>query len=181
VLTALAIAVVASLLARTAAARPGFGWLVTVFPAWRFFDRVAASPTLLVRFAIADGALGPWCPLDALRDRTPIGPAGFVSRDRPGLAWAFAPVANLRLAYHAAVTRFVQELDDLPAEAVPELAPGEELAIETDPAVLGLTSYALVCRIARAHAPAGAHVQWKIVVPGDPAPVDCVLSPVLAP
>lgn len=173
-LAALAVLAVVSVLARTAVASPVVGRLRALFPSWRFFDRATGSPALHVRHASGDGELGAWASIDDA-------PRG----DRRAIRWAFAPAGNLGLAYHAVIEQLVAELGELTLEAAaPDDAAGAAdpaLAVETDPAVLGLTSYQLAARIARAHAPAGARLQWKLVVPGAHGPIDYLLSPVLPP
>lgn len=157
---AIAIVLIVTLLARAMVRRPGLARLRALFPSWRFFDRATVSPQLLVRSAVADAPLGPWATID-------VGP-------RPLGTWAFAPRANLVLAYHNAIEHLVQELGELELEAAPE---GGGDGIETDPRVTGLVSYELVDRIARAHLPAGARAQWKIVIPEATGPCDYLVSP----
>lgn len=110
----------------------------------------------------ATRAWSPWRPLDALAP--------------PRTAWTplFAPSANVHLAYHAAVAQLVDELGSLDLEGEP---PAD--GIERDPRVTNLVAYELVTRIARAHAPVGSLVQWKIMVAGETSPY--IMSPELAP
>ncbi|MBC7976308.1 MAG: hypothetical protein H7138_15155 [Myxococcales bacterium] len=188
----LAVLAAVSLLARKTVASPLLGRLRALFPSWRFFDRAVLSPRLLVR--IVDGEVArPWIAVDggvavdagdkvaashevAASDAHLVMPCAAT----PGwLRWAFAPADNLALAYHAVVVQLVAELGELElaGDDLPEDAP---LAIETDPQVTKRVAYELVTRVARAHVAAGARFQWKIVVPGEPAPIDYLLSPVLA-
>ncbi|HET9626523.1 MAG TPA: hypothetical protein VFP84_34410 [Kofleriaceae bacterium] len=153
------------------------GRLRALVPTWRFFDRAVGSPQLCVRFAVDGGAgpLGAWQPIDRLGARS------------SGLTrWAFAPVDNLALAYQSAVDQLVAELgeldldddlDDLDDLDDADFADRGALAPELDPRVLSLVAYQVVTRIARAHAPPRARLQWKIVIPDGS---DYVLSPVLA-
>ena len=159
ILGALAILVAVTWLARRALGHSVLSRLRALLPAWRFFDRAAAPPYLLLRWAAPGTGLGDWAPLDG-------GPRGAAS-------WAFAPQANLFLAYHAAIEQLVAEVREL------ELAdPAGPDAVETDPAIVQRVSYALVSRIARAHVPAavrtlpGTRFQWKLVVPGEAAADD---------
>jgi len=151
---ALVLLVVVTLIARRSIGHPAVSRLRALLPAWRFFDRAAPSPYLLCRWAVLGADLGVWSRIDG-------GPRGAAS-------WAFAPRANLWLAYHAAIEQLVAELGELELAA----PPGPD-AIDTDPAVVGRVSYALVSRIARAYLPAavrgapGAVFQWKLIVPGD--------------
>jgi hypothetical protein len=168
VLAALVVVAVVTVLARRAVASPLLGRLRALFPAWRFFDRATASPALLVRFAAGARALGPWCA---------------VEEERRGRAarWLFAPRDNLALAYQSVVDRLVHDLGELEVDG--DDGDGDDGAAasrEADPAVVGLVSYELVSRIARAHVPRGARFQWKIVVPAEAAPEDYVVSGVLA-
>jgi hypothetical protein len=169
-LAALSALAIVTLLARRTVQSPTLGRLRAVLPSWRLFDRAVASPQLQIRFAepAGAGALGAWQPVE----RPP----------RRATRWAFAPAGNLGLAYHALVVQLVAELAELELDEPAEAAGRAEdpLAGETDPAVVGLVSYELVTRVARAHVPAGARFQWKIVVPGPAAPVDYVRSPVVA-
>lgn len=162
---ALAVVVAVTLLARRTVTSSALGRFRALFPAWRFFDRAAASPELRVRFASGDGELGAWAAIEHPPRRRALG-------------WLFAPERNLALACHAAVEQLVAELGELTLEATGDDAASG--AIEADPAVVGLVSYELVTRIARAHVPTGARFQWKLVVPGDSAPEDYLLSPVVA-
>jgi hypothetical protein len=115
-----------------------------LFPSWRFFDRAVLSPRLYVRVGGSADQLSAWTPVE-------IGP-------RSAAAFAFAPAANLALAYQSSIDRLVVELGEIDLED----SAGD---IETDPRVTELVSYRLVDRIARAHAPRAALVQWKLVVP----------------
>ena len=165
-LAVLALLVVVTLLARRTVASPVLGRLRALLPSWRFFDRAVASPQLWVRLAERTA----WVPV--------------VPDARPAMGWAFAPLANLALAYQALVDQLVAELGELELEAESagdgEADPAAPLAVETDPRVVDLVSYEVVTRLARAYVvPAGHRFQWKITVPGDPAPVDYLLSPVL--
>lgn len=164
VLAALVVLVVATLLARRAVGHPVLSRLRALVPAWRFFDRAAPSPYLLVRWAPPGTAFGAWRPLDG-------GPRGAAS-------WLFAPRGNLFLAYQAAIEQLVAEVAEI------ELAASAGVdEIETDPAITGRVSYALVSRIARAHIPRaqpGVRFQWKLVVPGDAAPAESLVSVELA-
>lgn len=173
----LAALAVAPLLARRAVPGAALARLRALIPAWRFFDRAVGSPQLQVRVAIdgGAGALGAWRSIAELGARSP----GW-SR------WAFAAADNLALAYQTAVDQLVAELGELDLEDDGDDdgdAPGA-LAPERDPRVLSLASYQLVTRIARAHAPPRARLQWKIVVPsgeaGETSEADYLLSPVLA-
>ena len=166
-LAALALLAIVTLLARRTVASPLLGRLRALLPSWRFFDRAVASPALWLRMANEDDGADTWRPI------TP--PA------RPWTRWAFAPAGNLALAYQAIVEQLVAELGERELESGPadDAEPAAPLAVETDPQVVGLVSYELVTRVARAHVPAGRRFQWKIVVPGDPAPTDYLLSPVL--
>ncbi|MCE9573541.1 MAG: hypothetical protein K8W52_10320 [Deltaproteobacteria bacterium] len=160
---ALAVVIVVALQARRAVNSVALSRFRALFPAWRFFDRATASPALLVRFASGDGELGAWAAID----RAP---------HHRALGWLIAPERNLALAYQAAVEQLVTELGEL------ETTDGDAAddAIDTDPAVVGLVSYELVTRIARAHVPARARFQWKVIVPGEPTPHDYLQSPVIA-
>jgi hypothetical protein len=161
-LAALALLAVVTLLARRTVASPLLGRLRALLPSWRFFDRAVAPPQLWVRLA-EDAA---WLP---------IAPPA-----RSWTRWAFAPLANLALAYHAIVEQLVAELGELELELEAGADPAAPLAAETDPQVVGLVSYELVTRVARTHVqPAGRRFQWKITVPGDRAPMDYVVSPVM--
>ena len=162
---ALALLAIVTLLARRTVASPLLGRLRALLPSWRFFDRAVASPALWVRRA-DDGDDGVWLPIAA--------PA------RRWTGWAFAPAGNLALAYQTIVEQLVAELGELELEATADLDAALPLAVETDPQVVGLVSYELVTRIARAYTPGARRFQWKIVVPGDPAPTDYLLSPVLS-
>lgn len=126
----------------------------SLFPSWRFFDRAVLSPRLYVRVGSEAGSLSAWAPVE-------IGP-------RSAAAFLFAPAANLALAYQSSVDRLVIELGELDLED-----PAGE--IETDPRVTGLVSYRIVDRIAHHLAPAGAVVQWKIIVPEVPG--DYLVAP----
>jgi hypothetical protein len=165
---------VVPLLARRAVPGAALARLRVLIPAWRFFDRAAGSPQLQVRVAIdgGAGALGGW---RAIAD---VG-----ARSSGWSRWAFAPADNLALAYQAAVDQLVAELGELDIdddEEDDDAAEAGALAPERDPRVLSLASYQLVTRIARAHAPPRARLQWKIVVPTGDAVADYLLSPVLA-
>ena len=170
----LAALAVVPVVARRAVPGAALARLRALMPAWRFFDRAVGSPQLQVRVAIdgSAGPLGAWRPIAELGARSP----GW-SR------WAFAPADNLALAYQAAVDQLVAELGELDIddddEDDDEPRDGS-LAPERDPRVLSLASYQLVTRIARAHAPPHARLQWKIVVPAGEAEADYLLSPVLA-
>ncbi|MEO7733358.1 MAG: hypothetical protein ABIY55_20520, partial [Kofleriaceae bacterium] len=165
-LAALALLVVVTLLARRTVASPVLARLRALLPSWRFFDRAVASPALWIRLAGDGDRDAAW---------QPIAPPA-----RPWTRWAFAPAGNLALAYHAIVEQLVAELGELELEATGDADPTAPLAAEADPQVVGLVSYELVTRVARAHVPPGHRFQWKITVPGDPAPADYVLSPVIA-
>jgi hypothetical protein len=175
----LAALAVVPLLARRAAPGAALVRLRALIPAWRFFDRAVGSPQLRVRVAI-DGGAGP---LGAWRAIAELGP-----RSASWARWAFAPADNLALAYQAAVDHLVAELGELEIEIDEDdedaHAAGDG---ERDPRVLSLASYQLVTRIARAHAPPRARLQWKIVVPngasgpsGATGEADYLVSPVLA-
>jgi len=157
----LVVLVVATLLARRVVNHPALSRLRVLVPAWRFFDRAAASPYLLVRWAPPGAGLGAWAPLQAGR--------------RGAASGLFAPHGNLFLAYQAAIEQLVAEVAEVELAAT---AAGDE--IETDPAITGRVSYALVGRIARAHIPEvlrgqpGVRVQWKLVVPGEEGPESLV-------
>ncbi len=145
-------------------------------------DEVDAGAEVAARAAAAVGDAGAVVAEVAARAAAAVGDAGAVvtRAATPGwLRWAFAPADNLALACHAVVVQLVGELGELElaGDELPEDAP---LAIETDPQVTGLVAYELVTRVARAHVAAGARFQWKIVVPGELAPIDYLLSPVLA-
>lgn len=127
-----------------------------LIPAWRFFDRAVLSPRLYVRVGGSAESLSAWAPME-------IGP-------RAALAFVFAPGANLALAYQSTIDRLIVELGEMDLEEASS-------EIETDPRVTALVSYRLVDRIARAHAPAGAFVQWKIVVPEVPG--DYLVAPIV--
>lgn len=164
----LAVLVAVTWLSRRTVCHPILSRLRVLLPAWRFFDRAAPSPYLLVRWAMPGASPGAWSPID----RAP----------REPLRWAFAPRANLLLAYHAAIEQLVAELGEL---ALAE--PAEPDAIEADPAIVNRVSYALVSRIAGAQLPdrvrglPGAVFQWKLVVPGEvPDEVDSLVSVELA-
>ena len=160
---ALALLAIVTLLARRTVASPWLRRLRALLPSWRFFDRAVASPALWVR-QVDDGGDGAWRPIAA--------------PPRRWSGWAFAPAGNLALAYHAIVEQLVAELGELELESSDDADPATPLAVETDPQVVGLVSYELVTRIARAYTGA-RRFQWKIVIPGDPAPTDYLLSPVL--
>jgi hypothetical protein len=155
----LAVLVVATLLGRREVAGGALQRLRALIPAWRFFDRATAAPYLLIRCAAPGERLGDWTPIDP-------GPRG-------GASWAFAPRANLALAYQAAIEQLVAELGEIEIAA-----PSAADEIETDPAIVNRVSYELVSRIARGHVPAalrgvaGAMFQWKVVVPAGPGSVD---------
>lgn len=154
VAAALVLAVV-TVLSRRPVAHPAWGWLRVLVPSWRFFDRVAGSPRLLLR-THHDGVVGPWAPIDDDR--------------RTWWTWAFAPGANLALAGHAAIERLVNDVDSLAASsaglAVATDADGA-LAAERDPAVLALAAWHVVADVARAQVAPGVRFEWKIVVPDD--------------
>ncbi len=162
-IVALAALAIVTLLARAMVHHPGLARLRALFPSWHFFDRATISPQLLVRSAAADRPLGGWAMID-------LGP-------RPVGSWAFAPGANLVLAYQSAIEHLVQELGELELEARPERGDDDDDGIETDPRVTGLVSYELVDRIARAHLPVGTRAQWKIVIPEATGPSDYLVSP----
>jgi hypothetical protein len=107
-------------------------------PSWRFFDRAIASPQLFVA-----EVGGTWQPLAA--------------PPRRWFNWAFAPAANLVLAYRAAVDHLVAEISALDPETP-----------DDDPAITGSVSYELVTRIARTHVAPGTRFRWKIATPDDP-------------
>src|SRR5207253_735370 len=67
-----------------------------LFPSWRFFDRAVLSARLYVRVGPSVDAMQAWAPAE-------IGP-------RSAAAFAFAPAANLALAYQSAVDRLIVEL-----------------------------------------------------------------------
>lgn len=165
-LAALALLAVVTLLARRTVASPVLGRLRALWPSWRFFDRAVASPVLWIRLAGDGDRDAAWRPIAR--------PA------RPWTRWAFAPAGNLALAYQAIVEQLVAELGELELEGASAADPAAPLAVETDAQVVGLVSYELVTRVARAYVPPGRRFQWKITVPGDPAPADYVLSPVIA-
>lgn len=164
---ALAILVVVTWLVRRTAGHPGLTRLRSLVPAWRFFDRAAPVPSLWIRWAAPGGGFGPWSISDD-------GPRG-------ALSWAFAPRANLVLAYHAALDQLVTEIAEL--ELAAPAGPGE---IETDPAIVDRASYEIVSRIARGYVPAavraqpGARLQWKLVVPCIDEPPETLVSIELA-
>ena len=172
-IAALAVLTVATMLARRSVESPVVARLRALFPSWRFFDRVTESPRLLVRTGAPGARLGPWTPIEGAR--------------RDPLRFVFAPASNLALAYHAVVEHLVGELGELelPDAAPAPIQDGDELGIETAPEVTNLVSYELVTRIARAHVPStlrgvpGARLQWKVIVPGQPAPKDYLVSPEL--
>ena len=151
----LAVLVLATLVERRGVGGSAIGRLRALLPAWRFFDRPTAGPYLLLRHAAAGERLGAWSPIDA-------GPRGRAS-------WAFAPRANLALAFQAAIEQLATELGEIEIAA-----PSAADEIETDPAIVNRVSYELVSRIAQRHVPAalrgaaGAVFQWKLVVPGEP-------------
>ena len=118
-----------------------------LFPSWRFFDRAVRSPQLYVRVGASADRLSAWAPIELGR--------------RSVVAFAFAPAANLALAYQSSIDRLVVELCDLPLDEA-------ECEVESDPRVTELASYRIVDRIARALAPCAAFVQWKILVPEVP-------------
>lgn len=163
-LAAFVILAIVTLLSRRAIASRTLGRLRALFPAWRFFDRAAASPALLVRFATGGAALGPWSAI----------PSSRAHRRGRAMRWLFAPDDNLALAYQAAVDQLVFELGELDG------GDNDGSEIETDPAIVALVSYELVTRIARAHVPAGGRFQWKIVVPGASLSEDYLVSSELA-
>lgn len=149
----LVVLAVATVLARRVVHHPVLSRLRVLVPAWRFFDRAAAAPYLLVRWAAPGGQLGAWMPLDG-------GPRGATS-------WAFSPHGNLFLAYQSVIEQLVAEVAEV------DIAAPAADDVETDPAITGRLSYALVSAIARAHLPPplrgqpGARLQWKLVVPGE--------------
>ncbi|MEY4514369.1 MAG: hypothetical protein RLZZ450_6491 [Pseudomonadota bacterium] len=129
--------------------------LRVLLPSWRFFDDVAASPTLLVRYGAAGDELGPWraagsSPLARPTARLDKGPRG------PGALFIQAR-GNLALAHHTLLVHLlsdVADLDDrLGADAVADAVPL-------------LVSYRLVTRLARAELPSrGAQrFQFKLTV-----------------
>ena len=126
-------------------------FLRALLPSWRFFDRAAPSPQLVVS---VDG--GEWRPV--------LGGA------RLALAPLFAPRANLHLAYVSVVEQLVNELGDLDLEGD---APAD--GIERDPRVTELVGYQLVARIAATVVPPSARYQWKILVEDE----DYIVSPEL--
>jgi hypothetical protein len=131
----------------------GGAWLRglrALFPAWRFFDRVAASPELQVRFAAPGAALGAWLPVIA-----PV---------RRG--WPIAPAANLALAYHGLVEELAIELE---GDAPPD--PGDALYELVSALARAGVPAALRGR-------AGARFQWQLVA-HDPAGEVLVRSGVL--
>ena len=171
-LAALVVVVAVTLLARRAVSSPLLDRMRALCPAWRFFDRVTGSPALLVRFAAGAGELGPWSSVLGKR------------RGR-SMRWLFAPHDNLALAYQSVVDRLVHDLGELEAGEDDGDGDGDGAGAgantaEGDPAVVGLVSYELVTRIARAHVPAGTRFQWKVVVPAEPAPEDYLVSGVVA-
>ncbi len=109
-----------------------------LLPSWRFFDRAVASPQLYV--AEAGGA------------RQPL-----VAPPRRWFSWAFAPAANLVLAYRSVVDQLVAEISALDPETP-----------DDDPAITRSVSYELVTRIARERVEPGARFRWKIATPDDP-------------
>jgi hypothetical protein len=109
-----------------------------LLPSWRFFDRAVASPQLYVA-----EAGGTWRPL--------------VAPPRRWFNWAFAPAANLVLAYRAVVDQLVAEISALDPETP-----------DDDPAITGSVSYELVTRIARDRVAVGTRYRWKIATPDDP-------------
>jgi hypothetical protein len=109
-----------------------------LLPSWRFFDRAVASPQLYV----AEVGCA-WLPLDA--------------PPRHWFTWAFAPAANLVLAYRAVVDQLVAEISALDPETP-----------DDDPAITGAVTYELVTRIARTRVVPGTRFRWKIATPDDP-------------
>jgi hypothetical protein len=73
-----------------------------VFPAWRFFEEIAAVPVLSHRVIDASGAQGPWL-------QTLLPP-----RRHAGM-WGLHAAGNLYLAYQSMVEQLAAELED-PAE-----------------------------------------------------------------
>lgn len=163
----LAILVVVTLLARRTVGHPVLSRLRAVLPAWRFFDRAAPSPYLLIRWAAPGAAFGTWSPI--------------TGGSRGAACWAFAPQANLFLVCQAAIEQLVAELADVDCgEPVTPDAP------DTDPAITDRVSYDVVSRIARAYLPvtvrnlSGVIYQWKLVVPGTTDQADSLVSVELA-
>jgi hypothetical protein len=113
--------------------------LRALLPSWRFFDRAVAAPELLIR--IADE---PWQPLPVPRRRF--------------WNWAFAPAANLALAYQSTVEQLVAQIDEL-----------DDSTDHDDPKITGLVGWALVNGIAHE---VGAS-RWKIMRDGE----DYLLGP----
>lgn len=73
-----------------------------VFPAWRFFEEIAAVPVLCHRVIDAAGAAGPW--------QQTLSPP----RRHAGM-WGLHAAGNLYLAYQSLVEQLAAELED-PAE-----------------------------------------------------------------
>lgn len=121
--------------------------LRALVPSWRFFDRADAPPTLWL--ARDDGG---WELVTAPARSLVIG-------------WAFAPQANLALAYQMVVDRLVADVSDLDPE-LPDDAP----------AIMQLAAYATVTAIARELCAPATVFRWKVVNDG----VDFVVSRELA-
>ena len=113
--------------------------LRALLPSWRFFDRAVASPQLLVRVG------RDWLPLPVPRRRW--------------WSWAFAPGANLALAYQSTIEQLVAQIDEL-----------DDSTDHDDPKITGLVGWTLVDAIAHTVPDASA---WKIVRDGD----DYLLGP----
>jgi hypothetical protein len=109
-----------------------------LLPSWRFFDRAVASPQLYI--AEAGGA---WQP--------------FAAPPRRWFNWAFAPAANLALAYRSVIEQLVAEISAL-----------DPATPDDDPAITGSVSYELVTRIACERVAPGARFRWKVATPDDP-------------
>jgi hypothetical protein len=114
-----------------------------LFPSWRFFDDVQASPILLVRLLGGDGRPGEWRSILTPKPRA-------WPRD---LFWN--PVGNLQLAEHVLLERLLGEVAEWDAAG--------------DAAVDALVSYELVANLVRAKLasmPGGrtaTHFQFKLV------------------
>ena len=148
-----------SLLPRREVGHPLVGFVRVLFPSWRFFDDVQATPALLVRVIEGDGPPAGWQPI--------LSPP---TRSWPrALFWN--PAGNLQLAEHGLLERLMGDVAewDAASDAGPESLVSYEL-------VVNLVRTKLASRPASRSA---THFQFKLVeapnAPGD-AYVDLLIS-----